>query len=971
MMAGVARSVRSARDAASLVSRVVSVLSGPSSPPGAAAQATVVSRHEATGRGALLCPRGLLLALLASVLTLIVFAMLPGRAWAAGPAFNPASPTVFIAQGTPNTQLSQAVESNGQLTFQSIGPAAAIEYNAIAYDPVDNYIYGVASTADPAAGIAAGDIIQIDANGGITGTGVSAILPTGPSDNAATWDPANGEIYFGNSSNNVTSTAMIAYNPATGTTSPLTLSESMAAADVTYADGYLWGTVPTSPLGAPQIQRIDPTTGATTTLNVPASLFPGAVNYGFGADWTYGNGNIGFSSNSTGEIYQLSIANAGAASPTFTLVSHQPGPPNGNNDGAANPGLPTDLVMHKIATSQVPDGGTLTYTLTVSNNGPGNSSGYTVSDTLPAGLSNPTTTSTGCSITAGVLTCVSANPLAAGATSAPITITGTVPSPFTMPIINSATVTANEQDPNPTNNTDGVTTTPQADLQMTKTASPSPVVPGTDETYTLALKNNGPDTAENVTVSDVLPSEATYGSSSSGCTPAGSKVMCSATSIAPGATKTFTITTRLASSLAHCPSNTATVASSTVDPDPTNNSSTVCPPFKQKADLQVQKLASTATVTPGGQVMYTLVVNNNGPSDASGVIVSDAVPAGLTLASAEPSHGSCTLSSATCNLGTIAVGGSAQILVTANIASSASGTITNCATATADQSDPDQGNNRACTSGNVTPPPQPTSDIQVVKKVNHAAAYPGQKLTYTLTVTNKGPNTASNVKITDTASLSLKVLSAKPRQGSCHIGRPLTCSLGTLANGKHATIKVTAKVTKDGTEQNTASATSASRDPNPSNNIKGVSTKIMPVLRLKKTASTRTAAAGQNVTYHIKVTNPTAVAVAEAKVCDQLPSGLLYVSSSPKARLQAGRYCWTIRKLAAGRSKTFALTVNVAPGRGGSEVNHATAAAPGARRATASATVRVIAAARVPCGIASAVSAAARRRHNPVATAAC
>jgi uncharacterized repeat protein (TIGR01451 family) len=909
--------------------------------------------------GSFRAARSLVSVVLALLVALVAFGVVPGRAWAVGPAFDPASPTVFVAHGTPTVQLSKAVESNGTLVFEDIGGPQP-EYNAIAYDTVDNYLYGV----DFTTGATRGDIIQVGSDGVPNDLGVN--IGTTPQVIAA-WNPVNDEVYFATGVGGAE--ALVPFDPATRTLGTAIPVSANLPPDLTYAQGYFWG------WGSGLIDRVDPATGAVTTFPGTSSLFPNCFGApacgGAGADWTYGNGNIGFNENQ-GQIYQISITNGGSANPTFKLISQQPGPASSNIDGAANPGLPTDLVMHKTASSQtVGDGGALTYTLTVTNNGPGNSSGYTISDPLPADLSNPTTTSTGCSITAGVLTCVSANPLNAGATSVPVTVTGTVPNPFVTPITNTATVTANEQDPNPTNDTDGVTTTPQADLQMTKTASPSPVVPGTDETYTLAVKNNGPDTAENVTVSDVLPSEATYVSSSSGCTQAGGTVTCSATSIAPAATQTFTITTHLAGSLAHCPSNTATVTSSTVDPDPTNNSSTVCPPFKQKADLQVQKLASTATVTAGGQVMYTLVVNNNGPSDATGAIVSDAVPAGLTLASAQPSQGSCTLSSATCNLGPIADGGSAQILVTANIASTASGTITNCATATEDQSDPDQGNNRACTSGNVTPTPQPSSDIQVVKKVNHAAAYPGQKLTYTLTVTNKGPNTASKTKITDTASLALKVLSAKPSQGSCHIGRPLTCSLGTLANGKHATIKVTAKVTKNGTEKNTVSATSASKDPNPSNNIAGVSSNIKPVLRLKKTASPRAARAGQNVTYHLTASNPTSVAIAKVKVCDKLPAGLLYMTSSPRARLSGGRYCWTIRKLAAGHSKTFALTVNIAPGRGGRETNHATATAPGVRGARASATVRVPAAPQVPCGSASAASAHRRPRHDPIASAAC
>ncbi len=78
----------------------------------------------------------------------------------------------------------------------------------------------------------------------------------------------------------------------------------------------------------------------------------------------------------------------------------------------------------------------------------------------------------------------------------------------------------------------------------------------------------------------------------------------------------------------------------------------------------------------------------------------------------------------TCKLGTIAGGGSAQILVTAHVASSAAGqTITNCASATRGQHR--SGTARSCASIHVPPGstlPQPASDLQIIKHVNHGKA---------------------------------------------------------------------------------------------------------------------------------------------------------------------------------------------------------------------------------------------------------
>lgn len=729
---------------------------------------------------------------------------------AAGTPFNPATPTVFISQGS-STQLEQAVESNGHLVFQNLGPAAGFHYNGMAYDTANNYLYAVII-----AGPGTHDIIQIDSSGHATDTGVN--VGHGPrQEDAGVFDPANGNLYFGSSAAGARS--LFVYNPATGSTSTLTLSTAPLAADFAYAQGYLWG------IGSAGIVRIDPSTGTVTTFTIPPTLLPGAPNTSFGAAWTYGNGNLGFSNNSSGDIFQIAIAGANSASPSFTLVSSQPGPANNINDGTSIPGLPVDLALTKTASpTSVTGGGQITYTLTVTNNGPGNSSGYVVNDPLPTALVNPQTTTPGCSIAAGTLTC-QGNPLAVGA-SATITVTGTAPNPITAPLTNTATVTGNEQDPNPANNT----------------------------------------------------------------------------------------------------------ASATVQPLP-------------GADLSLVKTAAPTSVTVGGQVTYTLLVTNNGPADASGVTVDDPLPAGETLVSANPSQGSC--SGATCQLGTILNGGQAQILVT--VATSAVGTITNTATVNASTFDPNRANNTSSATVSVTSPvpvPRTTSavsDLSIVKRVNHAAARPGQLLTYTLVVTNHGPDAASGVTVTDTPRMGVSDVHAKPSQGSCTTGKVVRCSLGTIADGHSATIIVTEKVTKPGLEDNSASVTSSGTDPKASNNIGHARTRVVapaPTLRLRKTASPAKIAAGGTVTYRITVSAAHAAA-KNLKVCDALPLGLTFMSATPKAGLSNGRECWTIHSLRAGQSRTFLLHARALTGTHGTLTNHASATAKGARTARATARVTV------------------------------
>jgi uncharacterized repeat protein (TIGR01451 family) len=114
-----------------------------------------------------------------------------------------------------------------------------------------------------------------------------------------------------------------------------------------------------------------------------------------------------------------------------------------------------------------------------------------------------------------------------------------------------------------------------ADLQMvSKTGTPSSVVAGNDVTYTLVAKNNGPDAASNVVVTDTLPAGMTFKPTGSSALCSGSPtVNCSAGTLSSGTATTLTvIATVAASATPGAVTNTASVSSSTADPDSGNNS---------------------------------------------------------------------------------------------------------------------------------------------------------------------------------------------------------------------------------------------------------------------------------------------------------------------------------------------------------------------------------------------------------------
>jgi uncharacterized repeat protein (TIGR01451 family) len=417
-----------------------------------------------------------------------------------------------------------------------------------------------------------------------------------------------------------------------------------------------------------------------------------------------------------------------------------------------------------------------------------------------------------------------------------------------------------------------------------------------------------------------------------------------------------------------------------------------------KADMAITKTANSASVTPGGQVIYTLIAKNNGPDTATNAEVSDAIPGGLTIVSAQPSQGTCTTAGAIdCALGTMLSGGSAQILVTANVSSGEApgSTINNCANVSAHQDDTNPANNVSCAAIHIVPPPAPPPiDLVIVKHVNKHVVLFGQPLTYTIDVTNYGPGTAPNVHVTDTVTMGMKVLSVKPQSGTCSKLVPLTCSLGTMTAGKTIKIVVKGIPSNVGTENNTASVvakctgttacppikrcTNGSRCvhcprngcPAP-NLISHAKARIVRGLKLTKSVNPHVLTTGQFATYHLKVTNPNPVSLHHVKVCDTRPAGLLYVYSNPIAFTSHGQWCWKLGTLGAHKSRSITLRAESTLNAVGLLTNHAVATADGVRPAHTQATVRVINTA-TGCGSAFDSAAAARaRKHPPAARMAC
>ncbi len=236
----------------------------------------------------------------------------------------------------------------------------------------------------------------------------------------------------------------------------------------------------------------------------------------------------------------------------------------------------------------------------------------------------------------------------------------------------------------------------EADLSISKAASPDPVNVNSTLTYTLSVENLGGDAAADVAVTDTLPAGVTYQSASGdgwSCSESSGTVTCTRASLAVGVAPDITITVTAPGTSGDI-TNTASVSASTYDPDLSNNDDSALVTVNPSADLTISKAVSPDPVNVNSTLTYTLSVENLGGDAAADVVVTDTLPAGVTYQSASGDGWSCSESSGTvtCTRASLAVGAAPDITITVT-APSTSGDITNNAAVSATTDDPDLSNN--------------------------------------------------------------------------------------------------------------------------------------------------------------------------------------------------------------------------------------------------------------------------------------
>jgi LPXTG-site transpeptidase (sortase) family protein len=416
-------------------------------------------------------------------------------------------------------------------------------------------------------------------------------------------------------------------------------------------------------------------------------------------------------------------------------------------------------------------GASLTYNITVTNGGPSDALGVSVVDNIPAQFASWTWT---CTTTGGATCSGSGGPITTNfsdtvnlpaGSSITYTVVAQIASSATGDLTNTVTI-SHPADTTPGDNTASDTDTPnyQADLYVTKTDGSTTYTPGVGVTYTVVIGNNGPSDVSGAVLTDNLPAQAASwtwacsgaGGGATGCDGygPGSANFSDTVNLPAGSSITYTVTVTIPSSATGDLVNTASIALPTgvTDTDNTNNTATDTDTQNSQAAISVTKDDGVTQYVPGTSLTYTITVTNAGPSDALGVSVSDAIPTQFTSwtwtcvttggATCTGSGGSITTNfSDTVDM---PAGSSITYTVAAQIASSATGDLTNTVTIS-HPADTTPGDNSASD----TDTSNPQADLSVTKDDGVTVVAPGSTITYTVTVSNAGPSDANGTTVSD------------------------------------------------------------------------------------------------------------------------------------------------------------------------------------------------------------------------------
>ncbi len=619
-----------------------------------------------------------------------------------------------------------------------------------------------------------------------------------------------------------TGSDLLWYNSATGGTGSATAPTPSTA---TVGDTSYW--VNQADANNCERSRTEIVVTVNALPNVVANATATAINAGDPVTLTGSGANT--------YVWDQGVADGDTVNPltttTYTVIGTAA---NGcqNTDSVTITVAPTsDLRLEKVVDTSTPNiGATVTFTLTVTNDGPIDSAvGTIVNDVLPLGFAYAGDNGSAAN---GSYDNVSGDwtlPVISNGTSVSLEITATVNVPTgaagEYSNIAQVSVAANFDPDSQPDNDDGdqseddeaaVVVTPQlADLEIVNTVTPDLGNPGDSVLFTVDVINNGPNDAVNVSIENIVPIGYTVTNINNGGAQTANTINWSILNIPSGANEilTFEATINVPTNSGNEYLNTVQVVSvDQFDPDsaPNNDDGDQSEDDEDNAEIELipadlsldKALSAASNPTPntGDTLTFELTLTNEGPGIATNVTVEDTLPIGYTLGAVN-NGGTVSGNVISWNLADVPVGArTLSYEVTLNVPTNVVSEYTNIAQiTTSDQFDPDSTPNNDDgdqseddeASHFINPP---TVDLEINKTVDKPRTFFEDTIVFTITASNNSTYEATNIGIEDVLPSGYVLVSHTSGLGA-YDETTSTWEIPSIAIGATATLEMTVTVT--------------------------------------------------------------------------------------------------------------------------------------------------------------------------------
>ncbi|MCX6674118.1 MAG: hypothetical protein NTY37_10120, partial [Methanothrix sp.] len=416
----------------------------------------------------------------------------------------------------------------------------------------------------------------------------------------------------------------------------------------------------------------------------------------------------------------------------------------------------------------------------------------------------------------------------------------------------------------------------EAEISVTKKATPTFGSKGTLVNFTMIVTNNGDAPLLHVYVEDLLPAGLTYDSSSSGSSQSGKNVYWpDIGGLDVSDTKQLWIKATIDGTLYDNLTNKVDVEGK---PEHGGNvtANATADVQAQEAEISVTKIAKPTFGSKGTLINFTMNVTNNGDSPLLHVYVEDLLPAGLTYDSSSPVSTHSGQNVYWSDIGPMASSEKKTLWIKATIDGSVYGTLTNQVDV---EGQPEYGDN--VTDSATATVEAGKAEILVTKIANPTFGSVGTLVNFTLDVTNSGDSLLSHVFVRDLLPDGLVYDSSS--SGGVNAGQTVYWSdIGPLESGLSKSLWIKALI--DGSKLGLlTNIVDVEGQPQYGENVTGRATADVTAfesgIMVEKTAVPDHGAAGTIVRFSLAVTNTARIDLKNVFVSDKLPEDMSYVAS--------------------------------------------------------------------------------------------